>query len=283
MREIIIDNKTQRNLRDLGVGIIDGPLRFPTTELRAAFQRLHPELNEMMRSTYYVSMFGNGKTYYRTVHNTFHAILKPYLDQIFEHYKVPVIVAQVKGVGSSSAVNIHQDLTIVDESNYRSYVLWIPLEDSSDTNGTLSFLEGSHRVFRNYRVHTAHYMFEESEHYIIEHARKFLVEEGGALLFDPATIHFSGLNTSGKPRLSLGMEIVDSSAPLEILYDSPDADIGNMDIYRVPENFWLQYECFERERELPPSFGEKIGMKTGIRVHPYSHREFLELYSPIKP
>lgn len=278
MREIIRDEEVTENLSQKGVSVVNAFDPKLIDELRSTFNRLHPNWNDLMKTGYYVSMLGDSPEYYASVHNEFHNMLKEHLDGVFSNYKVPVIVAQVKGVGNQSRVVPHQDLTVVDESKYKSYVFWIPLEDSTEDNGALWFLESSHKVFRDYRIHTAHYLFDEPEEYILSHAKRYPIKTGQALLFDPATLHFSQPNVSEKPRISLGVEVVDADAELKILHDDPSSENGTLDVYEVPENFWLYYKNFVAERLEAPSFGTRIGHVQGFRTEPYSRQEFVERY-----
>lgn len=236
-----------------------------------------------MLDGYYVSMFGDNPEYYKQVYESFLTVLKPILDETFFEYKIPVIVAQIKGTSTQGTVNIHQDLTVVDESKYRSYVLWIPLEDSTPNNGAISFLEKSHKVFRNYRLHNSKYLFKEPEEFIKDNSIQYPIEAGQALIFDPATLHFSGANTTNHPRISLGVEIVSKDARMQILHAPKiDSDLTNADLYEVPENFWLHYQSFSTERKLPPRFGTKIKTIENVRLKPYSLAEFQSLYSQVQ-
>lgn len=244
-------------------------------QLKDSFDRLHPEMNEVMKTGYYFSIYGDGSAYRKAVFDTFLPLLKTHVDTIFENYKILAIIAQVKGVGSNSAVNIHQDLSVVDEDKYRSYTLWIPLENSTTENGALSFLEGSQDAVRSIRAHSIGYLFEEVEDQIHTNSKLYTTAKGDALIFDAATLHFSGINNSGKPRLSIAVSIVEKDADVEIFqYNRFKPFDGTLDRYSVPDDFWLLYEDFEKERLLPPKFGIMNGIKHGARVLPYSRNEF---------
>jgi hypothetical protein len=274
MREIIKDKNLAADISRSGVAIIDFCSQEIIDELVTVFDQLHPIWTESMKTAYYVSMYGPGKQYYRDVHDALIHILSPLIMNRFENHKVPVAVAQVKGVGKSSSVNIHQDLTIVEEQHYKSYILWIPLENSTDRNGTLSFLEASHNTFRNVRMHTANYMFGDVEDLIMDKSKEYQLSSGEALLFDPATIHFSTANVTDMPRRSIALEIVDTDAPL-LLFHHDDSGSDEVDIYQVPDDFWFRYDDFNSERNLAPSFGKKIGATGDVRLHPYTREEVL--------
>lgn len=281
IRPIVIDAELRHALDTKGVS--STYLSDPSfiDRLKNRFSELHPVMNDAMKTGYYFSIYGDGKAYRKSVFDAFHPLIKAQVDNLFENYKILAVIAQVKGVGNNSAVNIHQDLTVVDEAKYRSYTLWIPLEESTAENGALSFLEGSHEAVRSIRAHSIGYLFGEVEDQIMANSTLYPIFKGDALIFDAGTVHFSGTNNARRPRLSIAVSIVDKKADIEIFqYDKFKAFDGTLDRYRVPDDFWLLYEDFETERLLPPKFGNKNGVKECARVLPYSSSEFIRLMEP---
>jgi hypothetical protein len=276
---IVNSLKVLNDLETRGVSRIEFCSSEIIDQLRLEFNRLHPTWNDTMKNGYYFSIYGGDQEYRRAVHNTLLPILKPALDQVFQNYRVLALIGQVKGVGDSSIVGIHQDLTVVDESKFRSYTLWIPLQDSTNENGPLSFLEYSQHAFRNIRCHSIEYLFANVEEYIISHSKTYLANKGEALIFDTATIHHSSPNLSELPRISLGISIIDSKVSTEIHYfDKSKPFDGTLDKYSVPLDFWHLYDDFEKERLCPPSFGLKIGRSHGAQVLPYDRDTFIKKY-----
>jgi len=279
MRSILRNSEISNLLDSKGVASI--PFSEPTfiDSLKECFDQIHPVWNETMNTGYYFSIYGDGSDYRKQIFEVFYPILKNQLDDIFSDYKVLAIIAQVKGVGANSSVNIHQDLTVVDESKYKSYTLWIPLQDSTEKNGAISFLEGSHKVFRSIRAHTIDYLFGNAESNIYENSKQYQIAKGEALIFDAATIHFSGPNISEKPRISIAVSIVAKEAETQIFhYDRFKPFDGSLDRYTVPENFWQLYEDFSTERSAPPLFGTHKGVAHGAQVLPYAKHDFIRLY-----
>ncbi len=279
MKPLIKDDAVQKNLAEKGISSI----HFSSTELidriRKVFESLHPVQTETMTSGYYFSIFGNDREYRQALYDNILPLVAESLNSVFTDFKVLAIIGQIKGAGPNSAVTIHQDLTMVDESKYRSYTLWVPLEDSTERNGALSFLESSHLSLRNYRTHAVGYLFEAAEDFIRQNAKIYLTPKGEALIFDTATLHFSGPNQTDRSRYSLGISVVSKDAETEILhYDKFKPFDGTADRYAVPNNFWYRYDNFEKQRLLPPEFGKLIGSRIGLRVLPYTKTEFIRHY-----
>lgn len=278
-----IDSANGRVLDTKGVVRVDFCPSHTVDALREEFLALHPNWNETMKSGFYFSIFDDKVAYKKAILERMLPLIESNINGIFQNYKILTIIAQVKGVGANSEVRVHQDLTMVDESEYRSYTLWIPLEDSTSENGQLSFMEYSQNAFRGLRSHTIDYLFGNVEDYVLENSTNYPAEKGQAVIFDNATIHHSSANTSGKPRLSLAVSIIHKDAETQILhYERKKPFDGTLDCYAVPDDFWYRYENFEKERLQPPTFGHKIGVREGVQVLPYQRDAFIEKFERVR-
>ncbi len=280
---IFVNQKTEEDLNIKGVSRVDFCSEQLIDLVKNEFIQLHPNLDETLKSGYYFSVFGESLQYRKAIYERLLPLLQERIDAIFKDYKVLAVIAQVKGLGTESAVTIHQDLTMVDETRYSSYSLWIPLGDSTIENGALSFLEHSQHAFRGGRSHTIDYLFENVEDFVFENSTQYLADKGEALIFDNATIHHSSINNTNSPRLSIAVSIVAKEAEIQLLhYERNKPFDGTLDRYSVPDNFWYRYEDFASERLLPPAFGTKVGIKDGVQVLPYDRSAFIKKHELIK-
>lgn len=280
---IFVSQSIENDLYSKGVTKVDLCSKETIETLKMEFQNLHPVLNETMSNGYYFSVFGESLEYREALRDRLFPIVKESIDKVFKDYKILAVIAQIKGTGEHSAVSIHQDLSMVNEPDHRSYSVWIPLQDSTDENGPLSFLEHSQDVFRGIRCHTLDYTFSNVEDYVFANSTKYLAETGQALIFDNATIHHSPINRSGSPRLSVAVSIVSKDAQTEIYhFDKKKPFHGMLDRYSVPDDFWYRYLDFATERLAPPKFGTKIGVRGGVQVLPYKREDFIRKYEAKK-
>lgn len=280
---IFVNQKTEQDLNNKGVSRVDFCSEPLIDAVKDEFVRLHPNLDETMKSGYYFSVFGESIEYRKSILEKILPLLKDSIDAIFTDYKVLAVIAQIKGVGPDSAVTVHQDLTMVDESKYSSYSLWIPLQDSTVENGPLSFLEYSQRAFRGGRSHMMDYLFENVEDFVFENSTEYLADKGQALIFDNATIHHSSLNKTNSPRFSIAVSIVSKDAEIQLLHYERDKPFdGTLDRYSVPDDFWYRYKDFAKERLLPPIFGTKVGVKDDVQVLPFDRSAFIKKYELTK-
>lgn len=75
----------------------------------------------------------------------------PALAGFISGYRLLSSTYLVKGVGPKSMLDVHQDWSVVDETQHRSYTIWLPLSNSNSTNGTVRALKGSHNFPLNRR------------------------------------------------------------------------------------------------------------------------------------
>jgi hypothetical protein len=247
-------------------------------ELSKYFWDRHPQLTEPMRSGYYVSVYGGDKQYRKEFYDFFLPVLMPSLNKIFTDFKVIAIIGQVKGLGNTSNVNIHQDLTVVDESKYYCCTCWIPLINSTRENGAIFALRRSQQIARFFRAHTLDYQFSEVQDFVRENADCYPAAKGEVLVFDPATLHYSLGNTTDTPRASIALCIVSAKAPIQIGYFEKDSGSNDIELYDVPDDFWYRYDNFETERSLKPAFGKFNRIINNGVVRNYDKGQFINAY-----
>lgn len=280
-RAVFIDEAVQREYDCEGIVRLPLVTASEIDTLREKFLELHPQFTDTMNQAYYVSVFGGDAVYRRRIYDSFVLLLKPALDRIFNGYKILAVIAQVKGTSSESRVNIHQDLTVVDESKYFTCTFWIPLSDSNLNNGAIYALNRSQQVFRNFRAHTLDYQFGKVQDFILSNSKPYVAAKGEALAFDPACIHYSPPNVTAQPRLSLALSIVPAEAPVQIGYYDKEAGTKDMEVYDVPDNFWYLYNDFMKERLDRPAFGTLNGMKENAVETEYDAKEFIDKYNAL--
>lgn len=100
------------------------------------------------------------------------------------------------------ALEPHQDWSIVDESRFRSFTIWVPLEDVDDLNGAMYVLPGSHETMRGYRHLTIPSIFGPIYEHVWRHMKPIYLKAGEAIIFDHALGHASKPNTSDSIRIA---------------------------------------------------------------------------------
>jgi hypothetical protein len=118
----------------------------------------------------------------------------------------------VKGAGTSDRLQPHQDWSIVDESNGRSYTIWIALEDTTDENGALYMLPRSHNKFRGYRHLTIPSIYGKVYNEVWNYMIPVHLKAGEGVIFDHAIGHGSTPNRTCFDRVAVTCSILSESA-----------------------------------------------------------------------
>jgi|GEM_PF-2129961 len=166
---------------------------------------------------------------------------------------------------SDSVVYPHQDWTFVDETSGSSgKVVWIPLQRTDRSTGTIGFMRGSHLWSDHRRFVPDHVQFSPFPAYNdqIMSALEFIdVELGEVLIWDHRTLHASLGNLGNDYRLAVALNVVPNDVPLEFHYHNP-IDRHEVLVYLVADDFFLNNNSsdFRRmfERKEFPTCGTAV-------------------------
>ena len=192
----------------------------------------------------------------------------------FSDYELFVANFMIKEPGNESEVVPHQDWTYVDEPQYMSLNLWIPLQDVFEENGCMTFLPRSHSLYETLRT-SPYYpnLFDN----VMPLAKKNMVpvpmKAGEAVLFSHATLHGSTINRSQERRLNVVQGIYSKGAQLHhyFMVKEEDEKIKQYDI-TINDFYNLQ--------DL-----QKPGTLNAVREFKFNfpqldEKEFLKFYPP---
>ncbi len=155
----------------------------------------------------------------------------------------------VKSPVNTYDLPLHQDWNIIDEQKYPLAVLWCPLQDTNEQNGTLYVLPKSHRFFVNYRSGAM-----PSKRVLVTEALKSClktidVRAGEALVYHPALFHGSHPNLSDKMRVVVGGSTIHADSTL--VYYHLNKDNGAIEVYRAVGDFYLNEISLLEVGEIP--------------------------------
>lgn len=181
------------------------------------------------------------------------------VENAFEN-KVAATFADIKKLGSSfltkpvgerGAMPVHQDWTIVDESQYCSATIWVALEDVNEKNGALRLLPGSHRFSDTLRAPTLDTGYAHLQDYLQSKMITIAMSAGDAIVFNHAIFHASFVNRSDHPRLAVTYGLIPDQAQLSLYIKNADDKVEQ---FMMPDDMFLYYH----EIGTKPVFGEKI-------------------------
>lgn len=127
----------------------------------------------------------------------------------------PFLAAFISKSGrSGSRVAFHQDWTYTDEREHRVTIAWIPLVDTTVTNGALSFVRGSHRWTDGVRSDTPEAPTAGLQDRLSRMATMVPAAAGQVILYDPAIVHGSSPNITSRTRPAAAIAFKPVDAPL---------------------------------------------------------------------
>ena len=144
----------------------------------------------------------------------------------------------VKTPGEKGEMPLHQDWTVVEENQFDSVTVWIPLQDVDKKNGAMQVIPGSHKFSKKLRSP----LFENPLREIEEELRADLIDvnlkAGEAIIFSQALIHASPPNLSTTDRVAITYGLIAEEAQLLFYYKNQE---GKGEKYEVPLDFFKTY------------------------------------------
>jgi hypothetical protein len=194
--------------------------------------------------------------YKEAVHAEVEAVLRPAVEPLFDDYKSLSYCYIQKWPGETSGFGLHQDISVLDETKFRSVEVWCALTDTDEENGQLWVVPGSHRwapVPRGIHGFPPPYLGIQ-ERLVRRHAVPVPVRAGDAIIFNHALLHFSFPNRSGRFRLVAATDMIPTEAQ-HLHYVAGQA--GRVDVCEIDESFWTVNNPFTLRR--PPTSLRRVG------------------------
>ena len=166
----------------------------------------------------------------------------------------------VKTPVPESAMCVHQDMTLVDESKFTGINIWVPLIDLTDENGTLEVLPKSHRLFPTYRGASIPGIYYDCNEEVKKYLIKLYPKAGEAVFFDQSIIHFSEANRSDKIRIVTNTYFTHKEATFCTCYWHKDYG-SKVEVFEQDETFMTDFEQFGENIHDRPKIGKSLGLK----------------------
>jgi hypothetical protein len=229
VKRIFLDEQAERDFARDGYAVVrlisaeeaasllDGlaPLRVP-----------HGPTRNEQSSGIYVSFMDSDLDQRRRIYHYFRDALASRIERILDDYTVLAATLLDKPAGEGD-MDLHRDWWMSADMNDRNVIVWCPLVDTDNSNGTIRLVVGSHRLIPDLsaahgEVYFAHYQAE-----LKEKARSFPMRAGEALIFDATTLHWSPANGSDRDRPAVNLMCLPRSA-LPVFYKKQPSSEGSM-------------------------------------------------------
>ncbi|MCO5281055.1 MAG: phytanoyl-CoA dioxygenase family protein [Chitinophagales bacterium] len=231
---IFANNLHNKQLQEEGYAIVSFLNSSEVETLRKVFFEHHPQLPEGM---------------YASSHALDFALRKKMNDVIAQHCARAIEATfvnatalgatfMVKSKGANGSLKPHQDWSIVDETKFNSYNIWLPLVDVNETNGTLLVLPKNHTFIKAIRGLNIPSCYDN----VIDEVWKLLiplnVKAGDAVVYDHRLLHASGLNQTDQTRLTIVYGVVSKNAEMRYHFGNN----GKIEVYECTPDFYFNNE-----------------------------------------
>ena len=189
-------------------------------DLKSLYKRHLPGLN-MHDKGIYSNLEENPKTTNKNIEASIYQAFDRSLNAIFKNYKIYGGSFLIKGYGSNTQTELHQDWSAVDESRFPAFSVWIPLQDVDEKSGCLTVVSGSNHWKRTVRGINFPSIYIPMEGVASEYVINLPVKAGTAVVFAMNVFHGSRLNLQGVPRPAMHLALTHKGAQLiHYLYQS---------------------------------------------------------------
>ncbi len=244
-------------------------------ELKALYREYFPAPPEGFFSSSYLNDFDLKKE----ISDKVAGIIGRRLPGHFVNYRCFGSAFLSKTAGHRSEMPLHQDWTIVDESQYVAINIWTPLQDVDAVNGALEVLPGSHSFAPVRRSPTIPFFWAGYENEMRASLTSLNVRAGEAIVLNQALVHASPANTTDHNRLAITTGIMSGEASMEFYYQTAP---GELEVFDMPDDFLLRWKDFHESIFNRPPFGTSTG--TVAYAHPdYSREKVMGYLEGLRP
>jgi len=242
-QQILSDTQLDRKLLEEGYVVVPFLTADEVQSLKEYYYASHPRQLDGMYATAHVSDIS-----LRMRMNDFiKKIFARSIDEMFVNCNPLGGSFIAKGKGQKGTLEPHQDWNIVDEEQYRSFNIWVPLVNLNEQNGAIMIIPKSHAWLKNYRSANIHSAFSKVNDTVWKMLQPLYMKAGEALIYDHRLVHASGENHSDEIRLAAVYGIIPQGAHMFYYHK---ADENTVEVFESNPEFFLYGNIFEGPKGL---------------------------------
>lgn len=292
MKKVFRDEDVQNQFEKNGYVILDFYTPEEVQYLLSLYKNLHPQDEK----GFYPSTFSKDKKYRITADEEIRRVGSRSINQYLEDVKIVCGSFIIKSPGEDSIMDVHQDMTLVDESEFTGINIWCPLVDLTDDNGLLFALPESHRFAPTYRGASLPTLYKNVYDEIRQFSTPMYLKAGQAIFFDQSILHWSKPNLSNTVRPVTNTYFTHKDARFQICY--LDKSINKVEVFEQDDSFMTNFEQFGEniydkpkigtskgyfEYDFPELTREELMERFGIKEEPMilnsDKKSFFEIYT----
>lgn len=256
IKKIFKEDNLQEEFEKNGFVILDFYTADEVQYLLNLYRELHPEDEK----GFFPSTFSKDKKYRITADEE----IRKVGNRSMENYLTDITIVCgsfiVKSPGEDSVMDVHQDMTLIDESEFTGVNIWCPLIDLTDTNGLLYALPGSHRIFPTYRGSSVPTIYQNVYDEVKKYSKPIYLKAGQAIFFDQSILHWSKPNLSSEVRPVTNTYFTNTNARLQTCYYDKEKYGNQVELFSQNDSFMTDFEQFGDNIYDRPKIGESRGL-----------------------
>jgi ectoine hydroxylase-related dioxygenase (phytanoyl-CoA dioxygenase family) len=255
MRQVFKDAELQKTFEEQGYVIVP----FYTSEEIEQLKKVYEELHPVEETGFFPSTFSQDKNYRQKADEEIRKVGNRTISELLQDSSVVCGSFIVKHPGEESVMPVHQDMTLVDETEFTGINIWCPLVDLTETNGVIYALPKSHRLFPTYRGATIPNIYQDVAEEIVEYMTPLYLKAGEAVIFDQSIIHYSPPNRSDEKRVVTNIYFTHKDARFRTAYYNQNEDPDKVELFEQDESFMTDFEQFGDNIYDRPEIGKSLG------------------------
>lgn len=235
-------------------------VQFYTEAEMAELNKLYNDLHPADEQGFYPSTFSKDKNYRQKADEEIRRIGNRTIEDTLHNHRVVCGSFIVKYPGPESEMCVHQDMTLVDETQFTGMNIWTPLVDLTDDNGVLYVLPKSHRIWPTYRGATVPNIYQDVSKEIIDYMTPLYLKAGEGVIFDQSIIHYSPPNISNDKRVVTNIYFSQKDAKFRTAYYNSEVAVDKIELFEQSDSFMTGFEQFGDNIYDRPKIGKSLGL-----------------------
>lgn len=252
MKSVIFKNPELQKSFELNGYVV---IPFLSGEQLHQLNQSYHSANENITGGFYSTSFNPDEARRKYFNDAIANLFAPTVQSLFNPIKSLGACFLVKQPGPQGEMPIHQDWTVVEEPNFDSITIWVPLQDVNEENGAIQVIPGSHRFSTTLRSPSMEDPFKNVQAELRKDLQLLPMKAGEAFIFSHALLHASPANTSAAPRVAATFGLIDAAAQLQFYHQEQK---GELEKYFVDENFFQTYNTQIGQRPKTGMLQEKF-------------------------
>ncbi len=256
MKKVFKDDATQSEFEKNGFVRLPFYNAEEIEYLKSLYEKLHPK----EETGFYPSTFSKDKGYRKTTDEEIRRVGGRSIEKYLQDILVVCGSFIVKYPGPDSVMGVHQDMTLVDESEFTGINIWCPLIDLNNENGVLYTIPKSHRIMPTYRGASIPNIYDEVYKSIPELMTPIYLKAGEAIFFDQSILHYSPPNLSENKRIVTNIYFSHKDVRFRTAYYPKEKHPSKIELFEQDESFMTDFEQFGQNIFDRPKIGKSLGL-----------------------